>query len=76
MSDNESTMVVINGAAITAGSSLHFFAINGSKHPVILAIITVTNNAHRMVYRSKKVVTVFATRSKAVIASDNYLSTT
>ena len=45
INDKESTIVVMNGAAITAGSSLHFFAINGSKHPVILAITTVTNNA-------------------------------
>ena len=35
--DNISKIVVINGLAITAGSSLHFFAINGSEAPTILA---------------------------------------
>lgn len=45
INDKESTIVVMNGAAITAGSSLHFFAINGNKQPEIFAIITVAKRA-------------------------------
>ena len=39
-----STIVVIKGDAITAGSNPAFFAIMGSIEPTILAIITVINN--------------------------------
>ena len=38
-----SSIVVINGLAITAGSSRHFFAINGSDAPTNLASKMVTN---------------------------------
>ena len=34
--DKISIIVVMNGLAITAGSSLHFFAISGSIDPTIL----------------------------------------
>src|SRR5690606_2630496 len=37
-----STMVVINGPAIMAGSSFSFLASNGKVPPTILAVITVT----------------------------------
>lgn len=39
--DNVSTIVVISGAAIIAGSSFNFFAIIGNIHPNSFAIITV-----------------------------------
>ena len=43
-SDRASTIVVINGLAITAGSSLHFLASNGSVQPINLAITIAINN--------------------------------
>ena len=39
--DSASTIVVINGLAITAGSNPTFFAKSGSIHPTIFARITV-----------------------------------
>ena len=39
-----STIVVINGLAITAGSSLIFFASKGNMHPMNFARIIVKNN--------------------------------
>ena len=41
ISEQASTMVVISGAAITAGSRLSFFAIMGGTHPKNLDINTV-----------------------------------
>ena len=43
--DNVSSIVVINGLAITAGSNLHCFAISGKVQPTILATKTVINIA-------------------------------
>ena len=39
--EHVSTIVVINGAAIMAGSSLNFFAISGNIQPITFAITTV-----------------------------------
>ena len=44
INDTASTIVVINGLAITAGSNFNFFAIKGRVHPIILAIIIVQSN--------------------------------
>lgn len=41
--DNASTIVVINGPAIMAGSIFNFLAIIGNMPPTILAITTVIN---------------------------------
>ena len=46
-SEIASTMVVINGLAITAGSKPIFFAIIGSTHPISFATITVKNRVRQ-----------------------------
>ena len=46
-SDNASTIVVINGLAITAGSNPKRDANIGRKHPTSLAISTTTNNVRQ-----------------------------
>ena len=43
ISAKASTIVVIKGLATTAGSSLHFLASIGSKHPTSFAITIVIN---------------------------------
>ena len=42
--DKASTMVVMNGDAMTAGSKPSFFANKGSVHPTNLAIMMVNTN--------------------------------
>ena len=44
INDTASTIVVINGLAITAGSKPIFLAIIGREHPIILAIHTVNTS--------------------------------
>ena len=51
-----STIVVISGLAIIAGSTLSFLAIIGSIPPIIFAIITVKNTVkHTVMDRSSSV---------------------
>jgi hypothetical protein len=45
--DTASTIVVINGLAITAGSNFNFFAIIGREHPITLATHTVKINVEQ-----------------------------
>lgn len=47
--DKTSTMVVINGLATTAGSSLHFLAINGNIQPTNFAITIVINKTAEII---------------------------
>ena len=61
-SESASTMVVINGLAITAGSNQIFFAISGSEQPTTFAIKTVTDNEMQTVAAIKTV-----TLSKIII---------
>ena len=46
ISDKASTIVVMNGLATTAGSSLHTFASMGIMQPTNLAITIVANSAN------------------------------
>lgn len=45
ISEIASTIVVINGLATTAGSSLHFFARSGRQQPTIFAMQIVQKSA-------------------------------
>ena len=45
--ETASTIVVINGLAITAGSNFNFLAIIGSEHPITLATHTVNTNVEQ-----------------------------
>ena len=47
-SDSASTIVVIKGLAITAGSSPIFLAISGRVHPTSFAASTVTSSVRHM----------------------------
>ena len=45
--ETASTIVVINGLAITAGSNFNFFAIIGREHPITLATHTVSTRVEQ-----------------------------
>ena len=47
--DTASMIVVINGLAITAGSSLHFFASKGNIEPTIFEIVITINIARQII---------------------------